>query len=184
LAVHKEGARTKVELWMLLPVALFTRTLRTDGGEVTQNAAAQISRMYGTDEWQHIYKARLADDLTPGDAREEYVNLMRWRLENDLGYRYTHPLEIFNESGRSIYHMVFATDHDAGTRIMNSVYKQAAAEFPAMRAAAQQRRRDDRQEAQGLLSLFNSEVLADLVRAPDADRYEHEPPRRPRWLER
>ena len=32
----------------------------------------------------------------PAEAREKYVNLMRWRLESSLGYRFTHPFELRN----------------------------------------------------------------------------------------
>jgi len=71
--------------------------------------------MYGTNQWREICQARVSGVLEPGVARGEYVNLMRWRLQHALGYKRTHPLEIFNQRGRSIYHMIFATDHDAGT---------------------------------------------------------------------
>jgi hypothetical protein len=41
--------------------------------------------------------ARLRDDISAGDAREEYVNLIHYRLEVVLGYRWTHPFEVLNE---------------------------------------------------------------------------------------
>lgn len=181
LANHRPGEKTKIELFLLLPVALFTRTLRTDGGRVTSAASEQITRMYGTEDWRFIYRARLRNDIEPREAREQYVNLMRWRLETDLGYRYTHPFEVFNDRNRSIYHMVFATDHPAGTRIMNDVYRSAAAEFPAMRAEARRRRRQADEAEHGVLSLFDSDELARLEQS-EVDRYEHEAPIQPWWL--
>jgi hypothetical protein len=74
--------------------------------------------MFGTEEWQLIYEARLSGAITPARARDEYVNLMRWRLENVLGYKWTHALELMTERNQPLYDMIFATDHDAGNRII------------------------------------------------------------------
>jgi three-Cys-motif partner protein len=181
LADHRRNEKTKVELWMLLPVDLFVRTLRIDGRSVSIKSADQISAMYGTDEWRYIHTARVDGDLAPFEARDEYVNLMRWRLERVLGYSYTHPFQIVNVSGRPLYHMVFATDHSAGTKIMSDIYKKMAGELPAMRRGVQQLRRGKGQEETGLLQLFEPDVMASLVvEAPvPSDPYEHEPPWQP-----
>lgn len=167
LATFKAGQKTKVELWMLFPEPMFVRFLRTDGGEVEQHLAERISDMYGTDEWRAIYEARLAGDVPPAEARAEYVNLMRWRLETLLAYRWTHALEVYNEQGRPIYHLIFATDHSAGNRIMSHLYGRALAQFPTMRQHAIDQRK-------GTLRLFDASEFAEI---PEAYRYE--PPRRP-----
>lgn len=176
LAKFKKAGRTKTEIWLLLAVGMFTRTLPIDG-DVRLQDASKLTRLYGTSSWQHIYEARVQGRLSPGEAREEYVNLMRWRLETVLGYRWTHPLEIFNERGSSIYHMVFATDHEAGNRIMTDLYRTAAGEFPAMREAARRRRARLEEEASGIHNLFGPDL--DDLRAPIARSerlYVHVPP--------
>ena len=78
------------------------------------------------------------------------TNLMRWRLENVLGYALTHPLEIPNHEGRPIYTMIQATDSDPGSRIMKSLYQHAAQRFPVMRIQAKR----IREREQGVMSLF------------------------------
>ena len=65
LAGFKAEHFTKVELWMLFPVDMFVRFLRTDGGEVEPGQAQSISTMYGTDQWEAIYRARLFDSMSP-----------------------------------------------------------------------------------------------------------------------
>lgn len=177
LARHRTGEH-KVELWLLLPVDLFVRTLPVDGQPVTEANAAALTAMFGTDQWRAIYRARLADKLGPSEAREEYVNLMRWRLQHDLGYRWTHPLEMLNERNRPIYHMIFATDHEAGTRIMAHIYNNAAEEFPAMREAVRRRRQEEEREASGILSLFSPDQLEKLTEPPRRGErfYEYVPP--------
>lgn len=177
LARHRTGEH-KVELWLLLPVALFVRTLPVDGRPVTDNNAAALTAMFGTDQWRAIYRARLAGKLDPSEAREEYVNLMRWRLQNDLGYRSTHPLEVLNESNRPIYHMIFATDHEAGTRIMTHIYNKTAEEHPEMREAVRRRRQEEEREASGVMSLFTPDQLEELTapRRQGERFYEYVPP--------
>lgn len=176
LSQFKKPKTTKTEMWILLAAGMFIRTLPKDG-EVRAEDAMKLTTMYGTEEWQSIYKGRLSGALTPADAREEYVNLMRWRLEHVLGYRWTHPLEIFNEGGTSIYHMIFATDHPVGNQIMTSLYNGAANEFPAMRQAARQRRSRLEEEALGIHNLFGKEI--EVLAAPVASNerlYAHASP--------
>jgi three-Cys-motif partner protein len=179
LARHKPlTSRSKVELWILFPT-MFMRQLplRDPHGPRPQDMD-QIDRMYGTDQWELIYQARLADEIDGSQARAEYINLMRWRLQNTLGYRETHPIDIPNEQGRPIYTMIFATDHDAGTRIMSSLYRKMAGEFPAMRLHAARIRRRRRLEQEGQFDLFGSaydEDLTDPERLPVGD-YTNEPP--------
>lgn len=102
---------------------------------------------------------------------------MRWRIENVLGYRWTHPLDIPNERGVPIYTMVFATDHPAGTKIMTALYRHAAKDFPVMRKQAQQIRARKAREAKGIVPLFDSfgDEIPDPASLPLGD-YDYEPP--------
>lgn len=167
LAAFKAGRKYKVELWMLFPEPMFVRFLCVNGGQVRPEDAERISSMYGTDIWTDIYEARLTGKLAPNEARNEYVNLMRWRLESVLGYRWTHTFAVRNERGGPIYHMIFASDNDAGNRIMRDLYTKALKEFPKMRERAIDQRK-------GALRLFDATEYAEATEA-----YEHEPPRPP-----
>ena len=107
--------------------------------------------------------------MSAAEAREEYVNLMRWRLERILGYRFTHPFELKNTKGSTLYHMIFATDSDAGTRIMEAIYARAAKRLPAMLQEAR-----DRLSGQQTLDLGIESVGTELG-------YHYEPPWEPRF---
>jgi len=183
LAAHRKNQKTKIELWLLLPVDLFVRTLPVEGEvSVRPEDAARITEMYGTGAWKHIYAARLRDDIRADDAREEYVNLMRYRLETILGYKWTHPFEVLNERGRPIYHMIFATDHPAGTKIMTSIYNKAAQEFPAMRRKADRLAKERQLQLEtGSMWLFGDDEMSALLPARDdaVYAYRYEPPWRP-----
>jgi three-Cys-motif partner protein len=174
LAEHKRGYRAagslkpeyKAELWMLFPTSGIVRTLALEAEKVSPADEARAGRLFGTDRWRPIYDLRVAGAISGADAREEYVNLMRWRLERDLGYRFTHPFELKNTRGATLYHMIFATDNDAGTRIMESIYNHAAQRVPAMQKEARDR-------ARGQLSL-------DIDITASGEGYRYEPPWEPR----
>ena len=125
LAAFKRVRMPKTELFILFPAPMFIRLLPKDGS-VTQRAREQLTGMYGTDLWERIYRARVEGSLRPSEAREEYVNLMRWRLERDLDYRWSHPLEVRNTRNVPLYYLIFATDHEVGNRIMSDVYNAAS----------------------------------------------------------
>ncbi len=174
LAQHKRGYRAprslkpeyKVELWMLFPTSGIVRTLALEAEKLSPADEARATRLFGTELWRPIYNLRVAGEIPGADAREEYVNLMRWRLERHLGYRFTHPFELKNTRGATLYHMIFATDNDAGTRIMESIYNAAAARVPEMQKEARDR-------TLGQLSL-------DIGVAAVAEGYRYEPPWEPR----
>lgn len=182
LSQFRPAHLTKTELFLLFAAPMFTRLLRVDGTPVRPEDETAIEALFGTSEWRHIYEARLARELEPSQARDEYLNLMRWRLERQLGYRWTHPLEVRNERGQIIYHMIFATDHEAGDRIMRNIYAQAAAEFPAMREQARRLRKQQRESEIGVMSLFG-ESDDDYYAPPKPGErfYEYEAPTRP-WF--
>lgn len=171
LADHKRGYRSqsstkteyKVEMWILFPSSGLIRTLALDEGKVSQRDFERATRLFGCEEWKPIYERRLAEEFTGEQAREEYVNLMRWRVEQVLGYKAAHAFEVRNSRG-PLYHMIFATDNDAGTNIMGSIYKRAAERLPEMREEAKDR-------ALGMPRLD----LGDSFLAP-GEGYHYEPP--------
>ena len=62
-------------------------------------------------------------------------------MENVLGYKRVLTFEVRNEQGQPIYFLLFATDHDAGYRIMSYLYQRALVDFPKMREDAIDERR-------------------------------------------
>jgi three-Cys-motif partner protein len=174
VADHKRGYRPvgstkpeyKVEMWLLFPTQGLIRTLALSPEKLLPEHKQGATRLFGTGAWRAIYERRLDGTFNAAEAREEYVNLMRWRLSTDLGYAKTHPFELKNTLGRTIYHMVFATDNNAGDRIMADLYTKTAKAMPAMQQEAR-----DRQKGQATLEL--GEV--NYVNAT----YEYEPPWEP-----
>ncbi len=80
LADFRRQERTKVELFVLFAAPQFMRLLPRDGSEVRPEDEQKIDSLFGTDDWQQINGARRAGKIEPGEARGQYLNLMRWRL--------------------------------------------------------------------------------------------------------
>jgi three-Cys-motif partner protein len=153
LARHKQRSKYKVEIWLLFAHAQLPRGLKRRS-DIEDRFAQNVDAMLGTTDWRIAYNARIADELTAGQFRDELTNWMRWKLENSLGYKHTHAFELRNVGGTPVYSMVFATDNDAGNRIMSHLYGEAAKVHPKMREEALALRRGQDEEEAGTLALF------------------------------
>jgi hypothetical protein len=80
-----------------------------------------------------------------------------------------------NTSGSYLYDLVFATDNEAGNRIMGDVYAATALRFERMRAEAYERRREDRT---GKRTIFGPEAMSPIT-ARTVEPYHAEPPSLP-----
>lgn len=133
LAEHRRREKTKVELWMLFPTSGLYRNLALLPEELTVAQGEKADRLYGTGRWRAILQRRQMLIFDYADALLAYVNLMRWQLESQLHYKTTMALEVKNTRGIVLYHMIFATDHDVGEKIMISQYKKAGRQAPVIR---------------------------------------------------
>lgn len=155
LARHKRADKPKTELWLLCASGLLPRGLRFRTETLDISVASRMSDMFGTDVWIEALEAARENVLTGAQFRAELTNLMRWRLEQDLGYQTTLDFQVTNTTGSGIFDMIFATDHWAGEKIMTDLYSAAMRRQPTLRHKAQLQRRQDREEAQGVHGLFD-----------------------------
>jgi three-Cys-motif partner protein len=182
LARHKRAEKPKTELWLLCASGLLPRGLKIRADTIDSAVADKMTTMFGTDIWLEALAAAREDLLTGGEFRSELTNLMRWRLEHDLGYKTTLGFQVTNTSGSGIFDMIFATDHWAGEKIMTDLYSAAADRQPALRLKAKLQRRQEREEAEGVHGLFDlAELALPPARTAAAFRVQHEhvPPHPP-----
>lgn len=67
-------------------------------------------------------------DKLKGISGQERMSLFCDRFKSELGYKHAHGWQIFDREkvgGRVMYHMIHATDHDEGPRLMNRAYLNA-----------------------------------------------------------
>jgi hypothetical protein len=147
-AKGKRPGTTKTELWLLCASGLLPRSLRMHTEEIDTSVAERMTQMFGTDIWLESLTAVRRNLLTGTQFRSELTNLMRWRLERDLGYMTTLDFQVINTSGRGIFDMIFATNHWAGEKNHDRALLQgdgtgsfAQEESPAPAPPGQARRR-------------------------------------------
>lgn len=154
----------KIELWLYFGHALLPRGLQFTGSEPDPKYAQRVDRMFGTQQWRELWHARRDGVLNAEQFRHELVNLMRWRLENDLGYTTTIPLEFTNTNGVPIYTVIFASANATGNKIMESVFAKHGVALEKMRTTTKIERRVAKDRDEGL---FGAEELVEMVtRAP------------------
>ena len=71
--------------------------------------------------WREIWERRRSGEITPSDARSQYVSGYMAGLRA-LGYASVLPRSIERPGGGVVYHLIFATDHPAGDAIMDDVF--------------------------------------------------------------
>lgn len=180
LADHKRRGKPKVELWILCASGMLRRGLSMGEGHLNTRFADEITDMLGVDTWLDAWRGLETGYLSKEEFRDELRNLMRWRLERELGYRSTQVFKVVNTNGLEIYDMIFATDHPAGHKIMSNLYGKATRQQPRMRQEALRRRRERREEERGISGLFGLEEIEIPMQDIDPGKlYTHEPPREP-----
>lgn len=186
LAPHKRPGKPKTELWLLCASGMLPRGLRIRNAEVDDSVAEQMTLMFGTEIWLDALAAVRRGLLTGAQFRGELTNLMRWRLERDLGYKATLDFQVTNTGGSEIFNMIFATDHWAGEKIMTDLYTAAERRQPDLRRRAQLNRRQTQLEKEGKYGLFDMVEAAPIASNGTGFDVKHEPvpPHQPYLLPR
>ena len=154
------AARTKAETLILLPHTSIPRLAGWDNAMGVDDAlSAKVTSFFGSESWRAIDERRQSNDLTASEARNLYLSLFRYKLECELGYQKTLAIEMGNEQGIPVYVLVFASDHEAGVRIMSSVLEQARKQAASLRAEVGDLRRRQARESEGQYELFGPEDL-------------------------
>ncbi len=113
LANYKQGAR-KIELFYFFPTGWVHRAIAG-----FKDNTAPLDAWWGDQGWKAI----------PDMRSEDAAKLMTDRIR-DLGYRDVKNWPIYEREkagGRTMYHMIHATDHDEAPRLMYRAYKKLVA---------------------------------------------------------
>jgi three-Cys-motif partner protein len=163
LATYKDAAApTKIELCVFFSGSFIVRGLRGPHGQVNAGYAARVDALFGNHIWRELQAARDDGVLTGGQLNFELVNLMRSQLQAELGYATTIPLEVLNTAGRGIFHLIFATDHPVGDRIMRTLFEGAEDALELMGQNQKIAKKIERDAAIGQDSLFPVEPMASV----------------------
>lgn len=113
LAAHK--TTMKIELFYFFATGWIDRSIAAVKRE---RAEQRVARWWGRDDWKALQGME-------GIAR---ANLLVERFKGELGYAYAIPYAIHNQhrGGRTMYHMIHATDHVEATPLMLRAYRKVS----------------------------------------------------------
>lgn len=115
IAGHKRGhSPNKIEQLILFPTDMGFVRLAPDHPEL-------VTRIYGHDGWKDIYARRESDQISAEEARGEYVRMYAEGFKR-LDYATVLDRQIKKSNGQPMYFLIFATDNNAGEKIMDWVF--------------------------------------------------------------
>jgi len=119
--------KRKPELLILFPLRMSLLRLLTTTGRVSESNRDQISASFGTLDFMEIYEGRVSGRLTAAEAQQQYLALYEERIRG-LGYRWVRSKPIsapkaYGMRPQEMYHLIFATDHQTGDKIMQDVFE-------------------------------------------------------------
>jgi len=116
----------KPELLILFPLRMGLLRLLTTKRPISPGRRERLDSTFPSREWWTIYVARLEGKISPACANSRYLDLYCGGIKA-LGYRWVRSKPIKAQLGpgmrREMYHLVFATDHPAGDKIMQDVFQ-------------------------------------------------------------
>ena len=114
LAQHKPSlgqTDTKIEIFYFLATGWLDRSIAAVGAPSTVD---KLTRWWGRPDWKSLQGMQ-------GIPR---ARLVAERFRKELGYVYARPYAIHNRrNGRTMYHMIHATDHDEAATLMLRAYR-------------------------------------------------------------
>ena len=110
IAEYKESGM-KIELFYFMPAGWFDRAMAAIRNEDI------LKSWWGREDWGKLRS------IEPYKRAE----LVSGRIKEELGYKYVTPWPIFERksSGRVMYFMIHATDHDEAPNLMHRAYHKA-----------------------------------------------------------
>ena len=113
IAAHKAGM--KIEVFYFLATGWFDRALAATH---KPDGVARAERWWGREDWRSLR----------GLHSLERAHLVARRFKDELGYRYVHPYPVHDakRGGRTMYHMIHATDHPEASPLMLRAYRKTS----------------------------------------------------------
>lgn len=126
IAEKRSRDKPKPELLILLPVSMaWLRLLNMRG--IGARARSRMARVMPTSDWEKVYERRRTDTIKPKQFRQELVRLYTEGL-CALGYKYVLSRSIASSRGRPLYRLIHATNHEAGKKIMEHLFRSSHGE--------------------------------------------------------
>lgn len=124
VSLFRSGTR-KTELLITFARNMALLRLLRIRGDIDEQTRFLFDAFFGTRDWEHIYEQRKSNDLNPQEASAAYLHLYEERLRSEIGYKHVFSTNVREGGhvGKPLYLLTFASDDDAGERIMRYVFE-------------------------------------------------------------
>ena len=85
--------------------------------------ADTVSKVFGTDGWKTIDKCQKEGKIESSEAGIYRVKFFMRRLKNILEYKHVRAIRFKTPTNAPFYSLIHATDHEAGLKIMDDIFK-------------------------------------------------------------
>jgi len=124
---HTPGRTRMPELLILFTLPMGPQRMLTTRGPMDATWEAVLDSYFPDRDWWGVYQDRLVDKLSASEARVQYLAAYKRGLRK-IGYPEDGIFSLQVKSagqpggrGRELYHLIFASEHPAGKRIMKYV---------------------------------------------------------------
>ena len=121
------GRNRKPELLILFTLPMGPQRMLATRGPIDPASESALDRYFPDRAWRDVYQDQLAGNIAAPEARTQYLDIYKNGLRM-LGYGddgiFSLPVKTLGQPGgrgRMLYHLVAASDHPAGKRIMKHV---------------------------------------------------------------
>lgn len=112
-------SKWRTELFILFPLNMTLIRFLPRHGQLKPWAADHLNPVFGTNEWETIYR-----EVPRYMLAQSLLDLYTERLK-DLGYEFINISRIFkSDRGQKLYYMIWVGKHPVGKKIMDSVFLQ------------------------------------------------------------
>lgn len=117
--IQKISKKNKAELLINFPFGMaINRYMPLENGkDIDSEMKERLNKIFGTGEWEPIYRERKKRTITPSQAREKYLDIYLIGLKQ-LGFKYYAVKNLKNSINVHIYYLIFATHHRKGLEKM------------------------------------------------------------------
>ncbi|MDO8613881.1 MAG: three-Cys-motif partner protein TcmP [Dehalococcoidia bacterium] len=124
---HSPRRNKRPEILINFPLEMAFQRLLTRDRPMDAASVEKADRFFPTSEWKDVYQAYGDGVITASEANEQYLSLYKKGFEG-LGYKPDRIQSLLVKTpgqlggkGHPLYHLIFASDSDTGSRIMKYV---------------------------------------------------------------
>jgi three-Cys-motif partner protein len=114
------------ELLILLSDRMGYMRLLPTSGVPSDRTLHEMTAFFGNGGWREVHESKQREEISPTEAREAYAQLYERGLSS-LGYPdkgiLRRDVRRHGDRGGSLYQLIFATEHEAGVRIMDYIFE-------------------------------------------------------------